>query len=213
MKFLVITDLHQKASAIEWINALADENDVKAILFLGDVTDFGTCDDGKEILKKFNKEVYFIPGNCDPPSIPGEVEGIVHSVHGKSFKIEGLHFAALGGSNPTIFSTPFELSEEEIKSTLHPLCETDMVLMTHAPSYGILDEIPSGANVGSTSIRSIVSEFHPIVALSGHIHEAIGIKSIEGTLFVNPGPARDGHAVLLEIVDGKATAKAVGPMD
>ena len=51
------------------------------------------------------------------------------------------------------------------------------------------------------------------MALSGHIHEDIGMMEQEGTLFINPGPARDGHAVLLE-TDGKtATAKAIGPKD
>ncbi len=213
MKFLVVTDLHQKSSAIEWINSLADEYDVRAILFLGDVTDFGTCEDGEELLKKFKREVYFIPGNCDPPEITEKVAGIVHSVNDTAFEIDGIRFAALGASNPTTFRTPNELSEIEIKEKLEKISSPNMILMTHAPSYGILDEIPSGLNVGSPSIRAIGGEFHPIAALSGHIHEAIGIKSIEGTLFINPGPARDGHAVILDVEGDIVSAKAVGPCD
>ena len=56
MKFLVITDLHQNEPAVDWINDLAIKNDVRAILFLGDVTDMGTCEDGRKILAKFKKE-------------------------------------------------------------------------------------------------------------------------------------------------------------
>jgi Icc-related predicted phosphoesterase len=42
--------------------------------------------------------------------------------------------------------------------------------------------------------------------LSGHIHEARGIVEQEGTLFVNPGAAKDGFAALLDInAETKAT--------
>lgn len=213
MKFLVITDLHENASAVEWINRLADENNVRAILFLGDVTDLGTCEDGRKILTQFKKETYFIPGNCDPRDISEKNSDIIKDVHGKAFEIDGIKFAAMGGSNPTIFDTPCEYPEEVLKSKLASISSKGMILMTHAPSYGILDHIPNGMSVGSKAIREIVSEFKPIVALSGHIHEDVGMQTVEGTLFINPGPARDGHAVLLE-TDGKtASAKAIGPSD
>ena len=213
MKFLVITDLHEQASAVDWINETAEKYDVRAILFLGDVTDMGSCKDGRKILKRLRKETYLIPGNCDPECISQENSDIINDVHGKAFEIEGIRFAALGGSNPTIFNTPCELEEDEITNRLEAISSEGMVLMTHAPSYGILDHIPNGMSVGSKAIREIVAKYHPIVALSGHIHEDIGMITVDGTLFINPGPARDGHAVLLE-TDGKtATAKSVGPSD
>ena len=213
MKFLVITDLHQNESAIEWINSLAEKYDVRAILFLGDVTDMGTCEDGRRILKRLKRETYFIPGNCDPESISRDNADIIKDVHGKAFEIDGIEFAALGGSNITIFGTPCELEEGEITKRLDPISSEGMVLMTHAPSYGILDHIPNGMSVGSKAILDIVKKYRPVVALSGHIHEDIGMIEQDGTLFINPGPARDGHAVLLD-TDGKtASAKAVGPSD
>ena len=213
MKFLVITDLHQNGSVVGWINDLAEKNDVRAILFLGDVTDMGTCEEGRKILKEFKRETYFIPGNCDPESISRDNADIIKDVHGKAFEIDGIRFAALGGSNPTIFNTPCELQEDEIEKRLEAISSEGMILMTHAPSYGILDHIPNGMSVGSKAIREIVRKYRPIVALSGHIHEDIGMTEVDGTLFINPGPARDGHAVLLE-TDGKAaSAKAIGPSD
>lgn len=218
MKFLVITDLHQNESAVEWINELASANDVRAILFLGDVLSGdplapGCLDDARRILSKFCKETYFIPGNCDFRDIPDGVADIVHNVHGKAFEIDGIKIAAFGGSNPTIFDTPFETSDEEIEAILDKLCDGVDILMTHAPSYGILDEIPSGLNVGSKGIKAILEKYHPEVALSGHIHEAIGIKDVDGTICINPGPARDGHAVLLTIDDGSILAQPIGPSD
>lgn len=213
MKFLVITDLHQNESAVEWINKAAEDNGVRAILFLGDVTDMGTCEDGRKILSRFTKETYFIPGNCDPKDISQKNSDVIKDVHGKAFEIDGLKFAAFGGSNPTIFNTPCEYPEEDITEKLESISSNGMILMTHAPSYGILDHIPNGMSVGSKAILGIVKKYRPIVALSGHIHEDIGMMTVDGMLFINPGPARDGHAVLLE-TDGKtASAKAIGPSD
>ncbi len=212
MRFLVLTDLHSQSSAFEWINKLETE-DVDAVLFLGDLTDLGTSDDGVALIKKFRKEVYLIPGNCDPRDLPEKLSGLCHSVHGKSFEIGGIRFAAFGGSNPAIFNTPFETAEDEIESVLDGICNGIDVLMTHAPSYGILDEIPSGLHVGSTGIKKTVGKYKPKVALSGHIHEAVGIKEIDGTMFINPGPAKEGHAVILDIDGGNVKAESVGPSD
>ncbi len=211
MKFLLISDLHENTDAFKWINPLEDQ--VDEVLFLGDVTNCAPDEKALEILRTFKKKVYFIPGNLDMRTLPEAAKDITHSVHGKAFEIDGIKFAALGASNPTIFDTPFELSEEEIEKMLDSISSKGMVLMTHAPSYGILDQIPSGLSVGSPAVKKIVDKYKPIVALSGHIHEAFGIKDIDGTLFINPGPAKEDHAAILEISNGKATARMVGPAD
>ena len=212
MKFLILTDLHNQCSAFEWIERL-ETDDVDAILFLGDVTDFGTSEEGVNTLKRFKKDVYFIPGNCDPLDLPTKAESVCHSVHGKAFSIGDIKFAAYGGSNPTIFHTPFEIEEDIIESDLDKICEGIDILMTHAPSNGILDEIPSGLHVGSTAIKKIVERYKPKVALSGHIHEAIGILKINDTLFINPGPAKEGHAAILELNGDVINAKLVESSD
>ena len=211
MKFLVITDLHQNESAVEWINRAAEDNGVRAILFLGDVTDMGTCEDGRKILSRFTKETYFIPGNCDPKDISQKNSDVIKDVHGKAFEIDGLKFAAFGGSNPTIFDTPCELQEDDITKRLEAISSEGMILMTHAPPYGILDHIPNGMSVGSPAVAKIVEDFKPLVALSGHIHEDIGAITKDGTLYVNPGPAKDGYCAFLTIEDGKATVEMIGP--
>lgn len=213
MKFLVITDLHQKESAIKWINELADSYDVKAILFLGDVTDFGTCEDGRKILSQLKRETYLVPGNCDPCDLSQSNADIVHDVHGKAFEIDGIKFAALGGSNITIFNTLYELDEDTITEKLEAISTKGMILMTHAPAYDTLDRLSDGLCVGSKAIRNILDKYRPIVALSGHIHEGRGITFVNKTLCINPGSARDGHAALLE-VNGKAVSmRLIGPAD
>ena len=213
MKFLVITDLHQKASNIEWINSIIEKENPEGVLFLGDVTDMGTADDAVEIVSSIKCKTYVLPGNCDPRDLPDKIKAVATDMHGKTVKVGDYDQVGLGGSNITIFGTPFELTEEEIDSKLRPISKEGMILMTHAPAYGTLDHIPNGTSVGSPAIRKIVEEFHPIVALSGHIHEDVGAKYIDGTLFVNPGPAKEGCAAIVIIEDKRAYVRFIGPLD
>ncbi len=213
MKFLVFTDLHQKMSVVPKINEMIDRYGAEFTVCLGDVTDMGTVEDAKGILSQIKGDVYAIPGNCDPIDFPEGISDVAIDMHGRMTEIDGLRFVGLGGSNITIFGTPFELEEEDITDFLEGNCDEGMVLMTHAPSYGILDQIPSGLSVGSPAIKDIVDRFHPILAMSGHIHEAIGVEVINGTTFVNPGPAKDGRMAIVEIVDGKVDVKLIAPTD
>ena len=127
-------------------------------------------------------------------------------MHKKKIKIGGISFIGLGGSNPTIFDTPFELSEDEITASLEPLMEERAVLVLHAPPLGINDMIPTGAHVGSTAIKNIVEKYHPLLVLSGHIHEARGNVEENGTIFINPGPAMRGCYALIEMDNGHVKA-------
>ncbi|MBO4763500.1 MAG: metallophosphoesterase family protein, partial [Candidatus Methanomethylophilaceae archaeon] len=112
MRFLVISDLHQKKSAIKWINAEIEASGADAVLFLGDVTNFGTKEEAADIVSSINSKVYVIPGNCDPLDLPEGMADVAVDMHGKAADVGGYRLVGLGGSNVTIFGTPFELSEE-----------------------------------------------------------------------------------------------------
>ena len=208
---MVITDLHQDLSALDWINAEIASGKPDFVLFLGDITDFGTGEQAAEIISGIDAKVYAIPGNCDPRDLPAKIASVATDMHGRAVEVDGMRIVGLGGSNITIFNTQFELSEEELYDGLRANACEGMILMTHAPSYGILDEIPSGAHVGSPAVKRIVDEFHPIVALSGHIHEAVGVRTENGTTFVNPGPARERRCAFVTISGGQVSVELVGP--
>ena len=211
MRFLVITDLHQNTDMIDRFNGIIREKGAEFVLFLGDVTDFGTGEQAADIISRIESKVYVIPGNCDPLDLPEKIRDVAIDMHGNAADIGGYRLVGLGGSNITIFHTAFELEEDALYDGLKRNACEGMILMTHAPSVGILDEIPSGANVGSPAIKRIVDEYHPILALSGHIHEAIGCKIVDGTTFVNPGPAREGYCAVVDIIDGKVDVELIGP--
>lgn len=211
MKFLVITDLHQNVSMLDRINREIADSGAEFVLFLGDVTDFGTGEQAADIISKIKSKVYVIPGNCDPLDMPEKVAGVAVDMHGKAADVGGYRLVGLGGSNITIFHTAFELKEDALYEGLRRNASKGMILMTHAPSFGILDEIPSGAHVGSPAVKRIVDEFEPVLALSGHIHEAVGCRVEGATTFVNPGPAKEGRMAVIDLTDGKVDVKLIGP--
>ena len=207
MRSLVITDIHAKTSTAGAVNKLAERHNVDNILILGDLSHFGPVSVAADYVSSLDKDVYAIPGNCDPRNLPSVISKVATDMHGRTVTVDGVKIAGLGGSNPTIFDTPFEISEEEIFSSLDAICDDVTVLMVHAPAFGHLDMIPSGMMVGSESIGRIVDKYRPKVVLSGHIHEARGIKEHNGTLFVNPGAVKDGYAALLIIENDRASAE------
>ncbi|MCL2149031.1 MAG: metallophosphoesterase family protein [Methanomassiliicoccaceae archaeon] len=207
MKLLVISDIHGNEAVTGWANAAAEREGVDYVLALGDITDFGPNEVALRILGPIGRPVYAIPGNCDPLDLPAAISGVATDMHGKAAVLGGFHLAGLGGSNPTIFDTPFELGEDVIYDMLRPVSKEGMVLMVHAPPYGVNDRIPSGLSVGSTSVKRIVEEFRPVLVLSGHIHEDYGVRHIEGTTFVNPGPAKDGMYAVVEVDGGAVSAR------
>ena len=207
MRSIVVTDIHAKTSTAELVNKAADKYKADNILILGDITHFGPVSVAIDYISSLNRKVYAIPGNCDPRNLPMSISKVATDMHGRTAVIDNIKIAGLGGSNPTIFDTPFELSEEEIFSSLDAICDNVTVLMVHTPAFGHLDKIPSGMMVGSTSVLDIVNKYRPLVVLSGHIHEERGIKEENGILFMNPGAAKEGYAAFLSVEDGKATAE------
>ena len=207
MRSIVVSDIHAKASTAELVNKAADKYGADNILILGDITHFGPVSFALEYISSLNRPVYAIPGNCDPRDLPSAISKVAKDMHGRTVTVDGIKIAGLGGSNPTIFDTPFEISEDEILSSLDPISDGVGILMVHAPAFGHLDMIPSGMMVGSESIRTIVDKYKPKAVLSGHIHEARGIKECDGVLFLNPGSAKEGYAALLTFEKGVAKAE------
>jgi len=91
------------------------------------------------------------------------------------------------------------MEEEVIEAALRPLMQAGAILALHTPAKGINDRISSGLHVGSEAVLRLVNEFRPKAVLSGHIHEDRGIVEMNGTLFLNPGAAKDGNSALLDI--------------
>ena len=215
MKFLILTDLHGKKSAMEWINPLIKKENIGCVLFLGDAV--ATPEPAAESVKIISMidapRILAVPGNIDDPELADSWGPGIEDMHGVGKQVDNIYIAGCGGSNPTIFDTPCEFPEEEIYDILEPVSKDDMVLMVHCPAYGIRDHIPNGMSVGSKSVLEIVKKYRPKIVFSGHIHEDFGMEDVDGTVFVNPGPAMDGRCAILDTDNGKYELRLLGPTD
>jgi Icc-related predicted phosphoesterase len=201
MKILAISDAHGDCSCMASI--LEKAGDIDLVLIAGDLTDFGPEEQAEELINMFDKPVMAIPGNCDMRSILGTLDSSkATNLHNASKCIGDITFIGLGGSNPTPFNTTFEIEEDEIENKLERLVKEvegsgdTIILLTHAPPYGTLDEIPIG-HVGSKAIGKFVGRVDLIVC--GHIHEARGVMKCGRTVVVNTGMACEGYGALITI--------------
>ena len=198
-RYLVLSDVHRR----EWVPAAArelmKEHSLDAVVLLGDITHFGPPQFAEELIRELEAKCYAVPGNCDPLGTEACIKSAGVSLHGVKMKIDGRTWGGLGGSNPSIFRTPFEMSEEEIARLLEPIMEEDMVLVLHNPAFGTFDTTFSGKHVGSTAVAEAIDKFKPSVVLSGHIHEDRGVERKDGVWYMNPGAAKDRYAGMMEL--------------
>lgn len=199
MRILVLSDIHSSLNSVKRIIEEAWDMGVNLTLISGDITHFNRADAVK-ILSAIPGKKAAVPGNCDPPDIIEDFEesGTI-DLHGKRAEIDGLVFAGLGASNPLPFSTLFTYSEESIFTILDSISHGADIIVTHTPPYGILDRTAFGHRGGSMAIRKIVEKYRPMLSVFGHIHESPGMEEKDGTVFVNPGPAKDGRYAIIDI--------------
>jgi Icc-related predicted phosphoesterase len=197
---LALTDIHFNLTNLRKILDAAKEFDL--ILVAGDITNFGRGQEAREVIKILSskgKPFFFVPGNCDyAKEFPQDVNE--RNIHAKYVIIDNIAILGLGGSTPTPFNTPFELSEEMIDKILKEIYSSikenfeKIILVSHVPPFNtLLDTTKTGTHVGSRSVRKFIEEHNIDLVISGHVHEARSIDKIGKTALVNPGPANQGN--------------------
>ncbi|ABM80290.1 metallophosphoesterase [Hyperthermus butylicus] len=200
LRLLIISDVHAAFKKLEKLAAI--ERDI--VVLAGDLARCGSVEEAArvlEILAAQGAPVVWVPGNCDARSLADYTgPSNTFNVHGRVVEVNGLVFVGVGGSTPTPFSTPFEMGEDEVAAVLSKAFNSvagrhaRLVLVTHSPPYASgLDRIRGGEYVGSKSVRKALAEARPLLAATGHIHEAWGVASVEGVTVVNPGSLAEGR--------------------
>jgi len=211
MKILAFADIHGSLEAAEKIARLTSTTDANTVLIAGDiaVNDLNLAEKIlMKIVSSFNKPAFFVPGNMDPRSLAFFKSDKIKSIHGSCEAIEE-EFSIIGvGGAISFLSTPFELTEREIELTLNEALKTykqqSLILLSHSPPKNTkLDKVGVNLHVGSSAIRKFIENKKPILAVSGHIHEARGLDKIGETLIINPGPAFQGYYAEIKVNEKK----------
>lgn len=223
MRILAIGDIHMSA---ENIHRLDDVKNADLIIINGDLTNYGSHRDAKQILDiimSANPNVLAQFGNLDQPEINEYLEKLGINLHNQARLVNNrVCLMGIGGSNQTPFSTPSEFSEQELASFARNCHEQatnfiqlaepiekikiPLILVSHTPpAQTSVDRLSGGGHAGSMAIREYIEEHQPDLCITGHIHEAKGMDVIGNTPIYNPGMFRQGG--WLEIIIKKSKIK------
>jgi Icc-related predicted phosphoesterase len=121
---------------------------------------------------------------------------------------EGFELLSCGYSNPTPWSSPRELPENELEQRIERMIAKladpqRSVFNLHVPPVRTsLDKAPAlddnfkpivrgGSvkiiSVGSEAVRNVIERHQPPLAVHGHIHESRGVAKVGRTVCINPG--------------------------
>ncbi|MDP9234672.1 MAG: metallophosphoesterase [Actinomycetota bacterium] len=156
---------------------------------------------------------FVMPGNDDDWDIDDVLDGAqppIESVDGRLTEFDGVQMISSAWANPTPWDSPRELPEPELMERLEKLAaelqpDTPTIFNLHCPPYDsgldvapeLTDDLrvvreggePKLISVGSTSVRTLIERYQPMLALHGHIHESRAATEIGSTVCINPGSA------------------------
>jgi uncharacterized protein len=213
MKIVMLTDLHGRIDIKPDLIEAFKFSDL--VILAGDITHFGNAPKLKNmisIIRQYQPNILAVSGNCDPPEIENALQQEGICLHRRNITLGNICFSGLSGSLPCPRPTPNEYNEQDFADFVGQINATrdtslPMVLVSHQPPYNCKnDEVEPGIHVGSHSISSFIESESPLLCLTGHIHEGIGIDKIGRTMVVNPGPFRSGHYAIISILEEKVEA-------
>ena len=87
---------------------------------------------------------------------------------------------------PTFMNWAFNLPRgQQLADKWKLIPDSTDVLITHGPSYGILDECIDGKRAGCEDLSNAVARTKPSYHVFGHIHEGYGVLEKDGVTYIN----------------------------
>jgi uncharacterized protein len=177
---------------------------------------------------------YVNAGNDDPSEVDAVIDGSgrVEFLEGRVVRMpNGMEMASCGYSNLTPWNCPRDVTEEALGERLEQVVsqveDPEFALFNfHCPPYDSqidqgprldenmrLKQTAGGIEmhaVGSTSCRTVIERYQPLMGLHGHLHESRGTVKIGRTVCVNPGSEyTEGvlRGALIDVNDRKRKVK------
>lgn len=201
--FLIgVGDIHQH---IERLAEIPDIARALAVILSGDLTNHGGEKEASRILqtaRRSNPQVLAQLGNMDLPAVTGFLKREGVNLHREARALGGAYLdygiMGVGASTFTPFSTPSEVSDEEMGRWLEGTYELAkgfkhlLVVIHNPPKDSMADAVGVGVHVGSPAVRRFLERAQPDVCLTGHIHESACEDRIGRTQVINPGTLEGG---------------------
>lgn len=208
LNILAFTDFHGQLEAYDKAKQTIYVEKPDFVVVAGDIVNHDVELAKKLLIElaKGERPIYFVPGNMDNPDVRDWSGNQVHPLHGRCEFVNNVCLIGLGGAPHGAFKTPFQYAEEEATQLLENLAKDcngkEVILVSHCPPRDTrVDQVAPNEHLGSFSVRQFIESIHPILVISGHVHEAQGVDKIGITTPVNPGPAQRGHFARITITD------------
>ena len=207
MTIIILADIHSRIDHIGSIGAELKNADV--IVIAGDITNIGDASEAERIIsaiQAYNSNILAIGGNCDRPAVDEYLKETNISLDRRSVNVNGVIFGGVSGSPSSSNNNPEKPGDDRFRTSLSRLQEQvnsfdNFVLVTHQPARGSTVDLRHGQHFGNEAITDFIAKNNPMLAISGHIHEAAGVDRIGPTTYINPGPFRNGLYAIVEISD------------
>jgi len=178
-RILVASDIHGDKGVAEKLAEKAENENVDLVILAGDLTFMDNdAENLVDIFSKKDKPILLLHGNHESVSTVDFLSELYPSavnLHRYSFIKDDLGIFGCGGANMGIsinsnqgFFDSLNRAHEKVKGL------RKKIMVTHMHAYETDAEF-SGFK-GSSGIRKAIEEFQPDIFLSGHIHEAEGLK-------------------------------------
>jgi Icc-related predicted phosphoesterase len=198
MKITALSDIHNKP-----IKGREIEEDIKSselVVVSGDITSFASRHRAEVIfdgLRELNNAIAAITGNCDTEEIAALIEEYGISVNGKCRKYCGVNVIGVNGVESDRFHGAFY--NTLVTAARGTADDEPLIVISHQPCAGTSVSDRGGYDGGSNSIRKFITQRKPMLAFSGHIHEAFGKDKVDSTTVINPGAYTEGRYATLEV--------------
>ncbi len=191
MKILIFTDTHGSVSAIKRVKKAAKKEKPDLILCGGDLTIFGQ-DFNKlmDELDKIGQEVLMIHGNHETAAEMRNACKKTKNITCFSAKTRRIGKFFVIGFSVDGFALKDPDFDRFIKRIKPKFKKDDKIIMlSHGPPYGTKVDLIIDQHCGSKSLRKFIDKYHPILVVSGHLHETFNkSQNLGSTLIINPGP-------------------------
>jgi len=207
MIIIALSDIHGNLTYLADIASQLADADL--VVISGDITNFSSRPVAAQIINdisKHNSNILAVTGNCDPAEVNEFLTDENINLNCSCIEFEGITFTGLsGGITDQSQKSKAQTLDEYFTGCLEALkpkidSVNPLIFVSHQPAQAT--EIDS-SGLGSRAIREFIEINQPILALSGHVHEASGKDIIGETTLVNPGPFCEGSYAKIEITDQK----------
>ena len=209
MRIYAVADIHAKKHRLKLIRENVRQHLPDVLIAAGDIANYFNPLPVYQALDGLPVPVLAVRGNTDPRSANRILKdgSNLYNLHLNPMTVNNIRFVGIGGTIPVPFKSRLCLFETRMVTKIRECGLTpETVLVAHPPPYGILDMVLGRFSAGSQAVSAILQDQPPRLFVCGHIHEAPGVVSHNGTTVVNCTMGRKSAGALIEY-DGRNTPR------